>query len=99
MIHPLAAFCTWVNAERFYGTTLGQGFAQKDPLWVWQKMMGDRSHRWLGVCVRAQARVGVIKSCLRQEAPMGVPPDLPWTGPVSSEHLFFPKEDSSELVE
>jgi len=34
MVHPLAAFCTWVNAERFYGTTLGQAFAHKDPLWV-----------------------------------------------------------------
>lgn len=98
MIHPLAAFCTWVDAERFYGTTLGQGFAHKDPLGVWQKMGGDRSYWWLGVCARAQARVGVIKSCLQQEAPVGVPPDLTWTGPVSSEHLFFPK-DYSELVE
>lgn len=34
MVHPLAAFCTWVNAEQFYGTTLGQAFDHKDPLWV-----------------------------------------------------------------
>lgn len=99
MAHPLAAFCTWVNAEWFYGTTLGQAFAHKDPLWVWQRMVHDRSHWLLGVCACAHACVGMITSCLQQEAPMGAPPDLPRAGPMFSEHLFFPKEDYSELGE
>lgn len=61
MIHPLAAFCTWVNAEQFCGTTLGQVFAHKDPLWVWQIIVGDRSHQWLGVCAYMYAHAGVIR--------------------------------------
>lgn len=62
-------------------------------------MVGDRSHWLLGVCAWAHARVRVITSCLQQEAPMGAPPDLPGAGPMFSEHLFFPKEDYSELGE
>ena len=90
MIHPLAAFCTWVNAEQFCGTVLGQGFAHKDPLWVWQKMVSDPSPWRLGLCTCTHARVGV-KWCIQLQVPLDVLPRLPWAGQVSSEHLFFPK--------
>lgn len=59
MIHPLAAFCTWVNAEQFGGATLSQGFAHKDPLWVWQIIwVIDHSRGW-GVCVTTSMHVRV----------------------------------------
>lgn len=77
MIHPLAAFCTWVNAEQFCRTTLGQRFAHKDPLWVWQKAVGDGSHQWPRECACTPAWAGVVKLLVQQEAPIGVLPDPP----------------------